>query len=147
MSIRIFSASIQGIEAQLIEVEVDSTPGIHLFNIVGLPDNAIRESKDRIAAAIRNAKLTPPTSKNRKFIINLAPADIKKEGPAYDLPIAIGYLFETDQLKFDPKKRLFAGELSLDGELKHTNGILAMAILAKKLGFKELIVPFHNAHE
>lgn len=147
MSVRIYSASIHGIDAQPIEVEVDSSPGLHAFNIVGLPDNAVKESKDRIASAIKNSGLKAPNSKNKKIVINLAPADIKKEGPSYDLPIAIGYLFETGQIKFDPAGRLFAGELSLDGSLKHTNGILAIALMAKTLGFNELIIPSANAKE
>ena len=147
MSIRLFSSAINGIDAQLIEVEVDSTPGIHAFNIVGLPDKAVQESKDRIASAIKNSSLAAPNSKHRKIIINLAPADLKKEGPSYDLPIAIGYLMETKQVQFESSKKLFIGELSLDGSLKHTNGILATAILAKKMGFKELVVPFSNLAE
>ena len=147
MSIRLFSSAINGIDAQLIEVEVDSTPGLHVFNIVGLPDKAVQESKDRIASAIKNSGLSAPNSKHKKIIINLAPADLKKEGPSYDLPIAVGYLMETKQLKFDSSKKLFVGELSLDGSLKHTNGVLATAILAKNLGFKELIVPYSNLGE
>lgn len=147
MSIRIFSAAIQGIDAQLIEVEVDSAPGIHTFNIVGLPDKAVQESQERIASAIRNSNLTPPSAKNKKIIINLAPADIRKEGPSYDLPIAIGYLLETRQVAFDSSEKLFIGELSLDGSLKHTNGILASALLAKEKGFHEIIVPRNNAKE
>ena len=147
MSIRIYSASIQGIDAQPVEVEVDSTPGLHVFNIVGLPDKAVEESKDRIASAIRNSGLTAPNSKNKKIIVNLAPADVKKEGPAYDLPIAVGYLLETGQLKFNPAQKMFAGELSLDGSLKHTNGILSMALLAKSMGMEELIIPFINIQE
>ena len=147
MSVRLFSAAINGIDAQLIEVEVDSSSGLHSFNIVGLPDKAVEESKDRIASAIRNSNLTPPSSKNKKIIINLAPADIKKEGPSYDLPIAIGYLLETGQIKFDPKNMLFAGELALDGSIKHINGTLAMAIMAKNKGFSELIIPHSNIKE
>jgi magnesium chelatase family protein len=147
VSIRVFSAAIQGIDAQLIEVEVDSAPGIHTFNIVGLPDKAVQESQERIASAIRNSNLTPPSAKNKKIIINLAPADIRKEGPAYDLPIAIGYLLESGQIRFDSAQRLFVGELSLDGSLKHTNGILATALLAKERGFHEIIVPRSNAKE
>ena len=139
MSIRIFSASINGIDAQAIEVEVDSSPGIHSFNIVGLPDKAVQESKDRLASAIKNSGFLPPNSKNKKITINLAPADIKKEGPAYDLPIAIGYLLETGQIRFDASNRLFLGELSLDGSLRHANGVLASAILAKRMGFNEII--------
>lgn len=147
MSIRLFSSAISGIDAQLIEVEVDSAPGIHVFNIVGLPDKAVQESKDRIASAIKNSALAAPNSKHKKIIINLAPADIKKEGPSYDLPIAVGYLMETKQIQFDSSKKLFIGELSLDGSLKHTNGVLATAILAKNKGFKELIVPYSNLVE
>ena len=147
MSIRIFSSAINGIDAQLVEVEVDSTPGIHVFNIVGLPDKAVQESKDRIASAIKNSGLAAPNSKHKKIIINLAPADLKKEGPSYDLPIAVGYLMETKQIKFDSSKKLFVGELSLDGSLKHTNGILSTAILAKNKGFEELIVPYTNIRE
>lgn len=147
MSVRLFSAAINGIDAQLIEVEVDSSPGLHSFNIVGLPDKAVEESKDRIASAIRNSSLTPPSSKNKKIIINLAPADIRKEGPSYDLPIAIGYLLETGQIKFDPSTTLFAGELALDGTIKHINGVLAMAIMAKSKGFREIIIPYSNIKE
>lgn len=147
MSIRIFSAAIQGIDAQLIEVEVDSSPGIHTFSIVGLPDKAVQESQERITSAIRNSKRTPPSAKNRKIIVNLAPADLRKEGPSYDLPIAMGYLLETGQIAFDSSYRLFVGELSLDGSLKHTNGVLATAILAKSKGFQEIIVPRTNAKE
>ncbi len=147
MSAQLFSASLRGIDAHLVEVEVDSTPGLHTFSIVGLPDKAVQESKDRIAAALRNSGFSAPSAKNKKIIVNLAPADIKKEGPAYDLPIAIGFLLETAQIKFDSGKKLFAGELSLDGSLKHTNGILAMALLAKKKGFGEIIVPAVNAQE
>ena len=147
MSVRILSAAINGIDAQLIEVEVDSTPGLHSFTIVGLPDKAVQESKDRIASAIKNSKLLPPNSKNKHLIINLAPADLKKEGPSYDLPIALGYLYETGQLKFDSANKLFAGELSLDGSLKPINGALAMTILAKKLGLKEIILPYSNLKE
>lgn len=147
MSVRLFSSAINGIDAQLIEVEVDSTPGIHAFNIVSLPDKAVQESKDRIASAIKNSSLAAPNSKHRKIIINLAPADLKKEGPSYDLPIAVGYLMETKQVQFDSSKKLFIGELSLDGSLKHTSGILASAILAKNKGFKELVVPYSNLAE
>lgn len=147
MSVSIFSAALSGIDAKLIDVEVDSSRGIHSFNIVGLADKAVQESKERIGSAMKNSGFLPPKSKTGRVTVNLAPADIKKEGPAYDLPIALGYLFETKQIKFDSKQRLFAGELSLDGRLKNTAGILAIAILAKKSGFKEVIVPNLNAKE
>ncbi len=147
MSVSIFSAALSGIDAKLIDVEVDSSSGIHSFNIVGLADKAVQESKERIGSAIRNSGFLPPKSKTKKVIVNLAPADIKKEGPSYDLPIAVGYLFETGQIKFDPSGRLIAGELSLDGRLKPTAGIMAMAILASNSNFKEIIVPSANAKE
>ncbi|OGM97952.1 MAG: hypothetical protein A2817_01305 [Candidatus Yanofskybacteria bacterium RIFCSPHIGHO2_01_FULL_39_8b] len=147
MSVSIFSAALSGIDAKIIEVEVDSSPGIHSFNIVGLADKAVQESKERIGSAIKNSGFLPPKSKTKKVTVNLAPADIKKEGPAYDLPIALGYLFETGQIKFDSVGRLITGELSLDGRLKPTSGILAMAILAANLGFEEIIVPQVNSKE
>ena len=147
MPVKIFSASVMGIDAKLIEVEVDSNPGLFSLNIVGLPDKSVKESKERIAGAIKNSGLTPPSGKHKKITINLAPADVKKEGPSYDLPIALGCLLESKQTKFDPDKRLIMGEISLDGSLRHTNGVLPVAILAKKLGYKELIVPSVNAKE
>lgn len=147
MSVRIFSASITGIDAQLIDVEVDSTPGLHSFNIVGLPDKAVEESKERIASAIRNNNLMPPSAKHKKIIINLAPADIRKEGPAYDLPIAVGYLLETEQIKFDSAGKMFMGELSLDGAVKPVSGVLSAALMASERGFNEIIVPAGNTRE
>jgi len=147
LPIHIFSAALKGIDAQLVEVEVDSNPGIHAFNIVGLADKAVQESKERIGSAIKNSGFLPPKSKTKKVTVNLAPADLKKEGPSYDLPIAVGYLFETGQIKLDPSGRMLAGELSLDGRLKSTAGVLSMAILARSSGFKEIIVPFINARE
>jgi magnesium chelatase family protein len=147
VSVKLFSASVIGIEARLVEVEVDSSPGLFSLNIVGLPDKSVKESKERIAGAIKNSGLIPPSGKHKKIIINLAPADIKKEGSAYDLPIALGYLLESGQIKFDPSKRLIVGEISLDGSLRHSNGILSIAILAKEKGFNEIIVPKVNSKE
>ena len=147
MPVKIFSASVVGIDAQLVEVEVDSSPGLFSLNIVGLPDKSVKESKERIAGAIKNSGLTPPSGKHKKITINLAPADVKKEGPSYDLPIAIGCLLESKQVKFNPEGRLILGEISLDGSIRHTSGVLSVAILAKKLGFKELIVPAVNTKE
>lgn len=147
MPSKVFSTTSIGIEAHSIEVEVDVIPGLHVFNIVGLPDKAIKESKDRIASAIRNIGLIPPNAKNLKVIVNLAPANIKKEGPAYDLPIAIGYLLATNQIKFNPVDKLFIGELSLNGSLRHVNGVLPAILMAKNLNFKEVILPKCNAKE
>ncbi|HVZ11064.1 MAG TPA: YifB family Mg chelatase-like AAA ATPase [Candidatus Paceibacterota bacterium] len=147
MSVRLFSAAITGIDAQLIEVEVDSTPGLHAFSIVGLPDKAVQESKERIASAIRANRLAPPSAKHKKIIINLAPADIRKEGPSYDLPIAVGYLLETRQVSFQTSDKLFLGELSLDGSVKAVNGVLSAALMARNAGFKEIFVPAANQAE
>jgi magnesium chelatase family protein len=146
-SIRIFSGATFGLDALPIEVEVDSTPGLHFFNIVGLPDKTVEESKDRIASAIRNSGFIAPSQKNRRIIVNLAPADIKKEGPAYDLPIALGYLLATAQLKFSSKGRVFLGELSLDGSLRRISGVLPIAVMAQKKGFGEIFVPKENTEE
>lgn len=147
MSVRLYSSAIFGIDAKLIEVEADSFPGLHSFTVVGLPDKSVQEAKDRISSAIKNSGFQAPNRKHKKIVVNLAPADIKKEGPSYDLPIALSFLVETNQLKFDPSKILFVGELSLDGSLKPTNGVLASAMLAKNLGFKEIVVPYHNLTE
>lgn len=146
-SVRVFSGAIIGLEAVPIEVEVDSTPGLHFFNIVGLPDKAVEESKDRIASSIKNSGFIAPNRNNRRIIVNLAPADIKKEGPSYDLSIALGYLLTTGQLKFDSDKRIFLGELSLNGSLRRVNGVLPVAFMAKKQGFQELIIPADNVQE
>ncbi len=146
-SIRVFSGAVVGLEALPIEVEVDSTPGLHTFNIVGLPDKTVEESKDRIAAAIRNSGFIAPNQKNRRVVVNLAPADVRKEGPAYDLPIALGYLLTSDQLAFDTLGKVFVGELSLDGSLRKVNGVLPVAFMAKRRGFKEIVVPRANADE
>lgn len=147
MTIKVFSASILGIEAKTIEVEVDSNPGLFSFNIVGLPSKAVNESKDRIASAIKNSGFVPPAKRNKKITVNLAPADIKKDGPAYDLPIALAYLLESGQIRFNPSKTLFIGELSLDGRLKHARGALPIAMMARSKGFREAVVPFSNLSE
>ncbi len=144
---RILSAAIMGLNARIIEVEVDLTPGLHIFNIVGLPDKAVEEAKERVSAAIKNSNAVPPRKKNQRLIINLAPADIKKQGPAYDLPIALGYLLASKQISFDPREKLFVGELALDGKVRAINGILSTALLAKEKGIKTLFTPKENARE
>lgn len=146
-SVRVFSGAVIGLEGLPIEVEIDTTPGLHFFSIIGLPDKTVEESKDRIASAIKNGGFIAPKQKNQRIIVNLAPADVKKEGPGYDLPIAIGYLLATKQIAFEPKKRLFLGELSLDGSVRKLQGILPLVAMAKAHGFTELIVPAENAPE
>ena len=144
---RILSAAIMGLDAQIIEVEVDLTPGLHIFNIVGLADKSIEEAKERVSAATKNSGVEPPRKKNQRLIINLAPADIKKEGPAYDLPIALGYLLASKQIHFDPTGKLLVGELALDGKIRSVNGILSIALLAQREKIKTLFVPKDNAKE
>lgn len=147
MPSKILSAAISGLDARLIEVEVDVSSGLHSFTIVGLPDKAVEESKERVGYAVKNCGLKPPRLQNQKVIINLAPADTRKHGPAYDLPIAIGYLLASGQLKnFDTLDKIFIGELSLDGNIKSTNGILPIAIFAKENN-KTLILPSSNQKE
>ena len=145
---KVFSAELEGINAQLIEVEVDIHVGLHAFNIVGLADKALSEAKERVNSALKNSDIKPPNKENRKITVNLAPADIKKAGSQYDLAIAVGYLLASDQIrKFDTKGKMFIGELSLDGALRPVNGALNIAELAKKSGFEYLFLPAKNAPE
>lgn len=145
---KIFAAELEGIEAKLIEVEVDINVGLHSFNIVGLADKAISEAKERVNAALKNTGIKPPTKENRRITINLAPADIKKTGSQFDLAIALGYLLASEQIKkFDASDKMFLGELSLDGTLRPISGVLNSAQLAKKSGVKYLFIPKENADE
>ena len=147
MSVTIYSAQLTGLDAQPIAVEVDISPGLHLFTIVGLADKEVQESRQRIAAAIKNLGALAPHKKSQRVIVNLAPADIKKQGPAFDLPIALGYLLASGQIPFNPEKKLFLGELGLDGALRRVPGVLAIALAAKASGFTEMLLPEGNGAE
>ena len=147
MAITIFSGQVIGLDAQPIAVEVDITPGLHVFTIVGLADKEVQESRERISAAIKNIGALAPNKKSQKVIVNLAPADIKKEGPAFDLAIALGYLLCSGQIIFDPKETLFLGELGLDGALRRVSSVLPIAIAARDAGFHRIIVPRSNGSE
>lgn len=147
MPAKIFSSAIVGLDAVPIEVEVDLTKGLHCFNIVGLPDKAVEESKERVSAALKNSECDPPNKTNRRVIVNLAPADLKKEGSYYDLPIAVGFLLASEQINTDVSEKIFVGELALNGSLRKLNGILPTVIMAKKEGFKTVFVPYENAAE
>lgn len=147
MASKLYSAALHGINAKIVEVECDLSPGLFNFSIVGLPDTAVKESKDRVSSALKNSGASPPSRRNKRVTVNLAPADLKKEGPAYDLPIALSYLLVSEQIKFDPEKKLFAGELALDGNFRPIDGVLSIAIEAKNRGFKTLFVPKTNAAE
>ncbi len=145
---KIFSASLNGIEAELIEVEADLNIGLHSFNIVGLADKAINEAKERINSALKNSNIKPPQKENKRITINLAPADIKKVGSQFDLPIALAYLIASNQIKkFEAQDKIFVGELSLNGDLRPINGALNYARLAQKQNFKYLFLPEKNALE
>src|SRR5437762_10859414 len=135
MLAKVFSAAIVGLNALPVEVEVDiASQGLPSFTIVGLPDKAVEEAKDRVRSAIRNSGADFPA---KRITVNLAPADLPKEGPSYDLPIAVGMLLATEQLQADIHDSMFMGELSLDGRLRHTNGVLPQALLAQARGIKK----------
>jgi magnesium chelatase family protein len=145
---KILSAELEGVRARFIEVETDIRVGLHSFSIVGLADKALTEAKERVDAAIKNSGIKPPSRENRKIVVNLAPADVKKTGSQYDLPIALGYLLATEQIKnFNTETKLFVGELSLDGAIRPINGALTIAKLAAAKGITELFVPVANAQE
>ena len=146
---KVHSAQTTMLKAHCVDIEVDLSNGLHSFSIVGLPDKAVDESKDRISAAIKNSGFgfKSPKNKNQKVVVSLAPADIKKEGPIFDLAIALGYLLASKEIYFDPKRKLFLGELSLDGEVRKINGILPLVNFAKEKGFEEVYVPLQNAKE
>jgi len=143
---KISSGAVLGVDAMLVEVEIDVTGGLPGITVVGLPDAAVRESRERVRAAIRNSGFRIPA---RRFTINLAPADVKKEGVLYDLPIALGILMATEQLPSESVEGLlFLGELSLDGGVKAVRGILPMALSAKEDSrVRGLVVPMENAEE
>jgi magnesium chelatase family protein len=147
MAHEIHSCTLGGIDALAVRVQIDSNPGIHDFSIVGLPDNAVSESADRIGAAIKHAGFIAPRAKKRKFVVSLAPANLKKEGSGMDGAIAVAYLLESGQLRGPTDKTLIFGELGLDGRFTHTAGVLCAALLARDSGIKELIVPSENAQE
>jgi magnesium chelatase family protein len=147
MPSKIFSGAIAGLDAQLVEVEIDVSQGLRSFSIVGLPDKAIKESEERVDSAIKSTKLLSPHARTFKVLVNLAPADLKKEGSIYDLPIALAFLIASKQTIFNPADKMFLGELSLDGKLRPIKGALSFALLANKLGIKEIILPKQNARE
>ena len=140
-------SQVVGLKANTIEIEVDLSQGLHSFSVVGLPDKAVEESKDRISAAIKNSGFISPQKKNQRVTISLAPADLKKEGPVFDLAIALAYLLASKQVNFDVEDRVFLGELALNGKIRSIKGTLALVKYAKKAGFKEVFVPSENTKE
>lgn len=145
MLAKVISGATVGLDSVPVTVEVDvAASGLPAFQIVGLADRAVEESRERVRAALKNSGADFPV---RRITVNLAPADLPKEGPAYDLPIALGILIASGQLKADLDQSLVLGELSLDGGLRHTNGVLSLALLAQKKKLKEIFLPAVNATE
>src|SRR3989338_9210965 len=138
-------------QATVVSVECDIVKGLHAFTIVGLPDKSVEEAKDRIAAAIKNTgdeeDFESPKRSNKKIVLSLAPAALKKEGAVFDLPLALSFLLASEQTTFDPKGRLFAGELALDGTIRPILGSLSIASAAHDAGFTDLYVPEDNFEE
>lgn len=147
MPAKIYTASVVGLSVHPVTVEVDLTLGLHSFTIVGLPDKAVEEAKERVNAAVKNSDASPPKHHNRKIVVNLAPGELKKQGSAYDLPIAVGFLVASEQLgASDLSSYLFAGELALDGSVRPVRGILPIARFAAACG-KTLVIPEENIVE
>ena len=139
------SMSLLGVEGYLVDVQVDVSGGLPSWEVVGLPDTSVRESKERVRTAIQNTGIE---FKSRKIVVNLAPAYTKKEGPSFDLPIAIGILIDLGVIENSINEEcIFLGELSLDGKLNKVNGVLPMCIEAYNLGIKEIVLPYDNRLE
>lgn len=141
---KLYSATTVGLDAEVVDVEVDISSGKVMFNIVGLPDKVVEESKERVRSAIKNSDAAFPI---KRLTVNLAPADIRKEGPVFDLAIATGILKASKQLDFDSEKSLFLGELSLDGSLRKINGVLPITSMAIDRGFRKIFLPIQNLEE
>lgn len=145
MLAKVATCALTGLEGEIVEVQVHvSRSGVPIFNMVGLPDAAVQEAKERVRSALLNSGLNVPQG---RVLLNLAPADLRKEGPGYDLPIAVALLLGSQQLLVDVSDAVFVGELSLDGTLRHVNGILPMAAVARAAGFRRFFVPAMDAAE
>ena len=138
------SFGLKGLNGFAVAVEADVSGGLPAFSIVGLPDSAVRESADRVRAAIKNLGFKFP---DRRITINLAPADVRKTGPVYDLPLLLALLISSGQLEAVPTDSAFLGELALDGTLRPVSGVLPMALAAAESGIRALYVPAENAAE
>lgn len=145
---RVYAAQPHMLKGKVVTVEVDITKGtLHAFTMVGLPDKAVDEAKDRMSSALKNSGFNSPKNQNQKIVISLSPADLKKEGAYFDLAIALSYLLSAEDIDFDPEGKIFLGELSLNGELRPIKGVLPLTQAAKKEGYKEIFVPIGNAEE
>ncbi len=144
---KVYSAQVNLLSGMIVTIEVDLSRGLHSMNIVGLPDKAVDEAKDRVSGAIKNSGFRSPKMQNQKIVVSLSPADLKKEGPSFDLPIALAYMLAAGDIEFDPEGKIFFGELGLDGTLRGIRGALPLVEEAAKQGFKEVFLPIENAIE
>ena len=144
MLTKVNTCAVVGLDGAIVDVEVDISPGLPAFTVVGLPDAAVQESRERVRAAIRNSGCEFPM---QRITVNLAPADLRKEGPAYDLPIAVGILASSGQIESNLGGTVLLGELSLEGQLRHTDGVLPMVGTARDAGYRSAVVPSVNAPE
>ena len=144
MLAKMLTCAVVGLDGALVEVEADIGMGLPALTVVGLPDAAVQESRERVRAAIKNSGCVFPL---RRVTVNLAPADLKKEGPAYDLPIALAIVMASQQVPAGDEKALYLGELLLDGDVRHTDGILPMVSLARDKGVTTVFVPAVDALE
>lgn len=144
---KVYGAQTSLLSPYLVTIETDLSRGLHAFTLVGLPDKAVEESRDRVASAIKHAGFESPKSRNQKIVISLAPADLKKEGPMFDLPIALSYLLAADDIRFDAEPYVFVGELALDGTVRGVRGLLPLVAEAKRQGKRAVFVPKENVEE
>lgn len=144
---KVYSAQVNLLSGVIVTIEVDLSRGLHSFSVVGLPDKAVDESKDRVSGAIKNSGYQSPKAKNQKIVVSLSPADLKKEGPFFDLAIALSYMLAAGDIKFNPEKKIFLGELGLDGTMRSIRGALPLVEEAKRRGFEEIYLPKENAVE
>lgn len=144
---KVYSAQINNLNGYTVDVEIDLSKGLHSFSIVGLPDKSVDESKDRISSAIKNSGFKSPKRSNQKIVVSLAPSEIKKEGAGLDLAIALGFLKASKEIIFDENKKMFLGELGLDGSIRKVKGILSLVKSAKQNDFEEVFIPEENAKE
>jgi magnesium chelatase family protein len=145
---RIYSAQTSLLKGKIVTIETDITKNtLYAFTIVGLPDKAVEESKDRVSSALKNSDFPSPKNQNQKIVISLSPADLKKEGPYFDLAIALSYLLSAGEIDFNPEEKIFLGELSLNGDIRPIKGTLPLVQEAKRLGFKEVFLPYENRKE
>jgi len=144
---RVYTVQPHVLGGTLVTIETDISRGLHAFSVVGLAGKAVDEAKDRVGSAIKHSGYTSPKTKNQKVVVSLAPADLKKEGTHFDLPMAVGYLVAAGEIEPDETKRAYVGELSLDGSLRSVRGVLNCVQAAKEAGMTEVIVPNTNAEE